>query len=67
MIKYILSVENECREAEKKAKETTESFISKAKAQAETIIQTTVEQAEKDAAIRLSNAAYEAVGTVKQA
>ncbi len=67
MIKYILAVENECREAESKARETTQSYIEKAKAQGEEIIRAAVEQAEKEANIILSDAEYSAVGVVKQA
>ncbi len=67
MIKAVLAAESAGREMEEKALKATEKMISDARIQANIIIKTSVEQAEKEANIILSDAEYSSVGVVKQA
>ncbi len=67
MIKTVLAAENAGREMEAKAAKTAEKMLSDARIQANIIIKTAVEQAEKEANIILSDAEYTSVGVVKQA
>lgn len=67
MIKTVLAAENAGKEMEAKALKQAEKMLSDAKIQANIIIKTSVEQAEKEANIILSDAEYSSVGVVKQA
>lgn len=67
MIKTVLAAENAGKEMEANALKQAEKMLSDAKIQANIIIKTSVEQAEKEANIILSDAEYSSVGVVKQA
>lgn len=67
MIKAVLAAENAGKEMEAKALKAAEKMLSDAKIQADIIIKTAVEQAEREANIILSDAEYSSVGVVKQA
>ena len=67
MIKAVLAAENAGREMEAKALKAAEKMLSDAKIQADIIIRTAVEQAEKEANIILSDAEFPSAGVLKQA
>ncbi|MBQ3137148.1 MAG: hypothetical protein IJB74_06685 [Clostridia bacterium] len=67
MIKAVLAAENAGKEMEKEALKAAEKMLSDAKIQADIIVKTAVEQAEREANIILSDAEYSSVGIVKQA
>ncbi len=67
MIKAILDTEAKAREDEAKAKKMAEKIVQNAKMQADIIIKTSVDQANNEANIILSDAEYSASGVLKQA
>ncbi len=67
MVKEILAAEAAGKELEAKAVKASEKMLSDAKIQADIIIRTAIEQAEKEANIILSDAEYSSVGVVRQA
>ena len=67
MVKAIMKAEATGREMEGVAKKTVEKMLSDAAIQADIIIKSTVEQAENQANIILSEAEYSANGIIKQA
>ncbi len=67
MIKAVLAAENVGKEMELKAMKAAEKMLSDAKIQADIIIRTAVEQAEKESNIILSDAEFSSAGVLKQA
>lgn len=67
MIKAVLAAENAGKEMEAKALKAAEKMLSDAKIQADIIIRTAVEQAEKESNIILSDAEFSSAGVLKQA
>lgn len=67
MIKTILGIEAQAKADELKAEKDAEKIIQNAKMQADIIIKSTVEQANNEANIILSDAEYSASGVLKQA
>lgn len=67
MIKEILSTEAQARDAEAKARKAAEEIIQNAKIQADVIIKNSIDQANNEANIILSDAEYSASGVLKQA
>ena len=67
MIKEVLSTEAEGRKIEQEAHKKAEKIISDANIQADIILRTTIEQAEKPANVILSEAEFSSVGIIKQA
>ncbi len=67
MIKTILGIEAQAKANELKAEKDAEKIIQNAKMQADIIIKSTVEQANNEANIILSDAEYSASGVLKQA
>ncbi len=67
MIKAVLAAENAGKEMEQKAVKAAEKMLSDAKIQADIIIRTAVEQAEKESNIILSDAEFSSAGVLKQA
>lgn len=67
MIKTVMKAEAQGREMEAFAAKTVEKMISDAQIQADIIIRTSVEQANNQASIILSDAEYTANGIIKQA
>lgn len=67
MIKDVLGAEAEGKKLELNAQKKVEKIISDANIQADIIMRTTIEQAEKQANVILSEAEFSSVGVVKQA
>jgi len=67
MIKVILNTEAQAKSDEVKAKKMAEKIIQNAKIQADIIIKSSVDQANNEANIILSDAEYSANGVLKQA
>lgn len=67
LIKSVLAAETKGRQMEADARKKTEKMIKDAKIQADIIIKTSTEQAEKQAHLILSDARYQSSGQVKQA
>ena len=67
MIKTVMKAEAQGREMEALAAKTVEKMISDAQIRADIIIRTSVEQANNQASIILSDAEYTANGIIKQA
>lgn len=67
MIKAVLAAEAAGKEMEAGAAKKAEKMLSDAKIQADIIVRTAIEQAEREANIILSDAEYSSVGVVKQA
>ena len=67
MIKTVLAAESAGKELEAAAMKKAEKMLSDAKIQADIIVRTAVEQAEREANIILSDAEYSSAGVVKQA
>lgn len=67
MIKTVMKAETQGKEMEALAAKAVEKMISDAQIQAEIIVRTSVEQANNQASIILSDAEYTANGIIKQA
>ena len=67
LIKSVLAAEAKGRQMESDAKKKAEKLIAHAKIQADIIVKTSIEQAEKQANLILSDARYQSSGQIKQA
>ena len=67
LIKSVLAAEAKGRQMEADARKKAEKMIADAKIQAEIIINTSAEQAHKQANLILSDARYQSSGQIKQA
>ena len=67
LIKSVLAAETKGRQMEADARKKAEKLIADAKIQADIIVKTSVEQAEKQAHLIISDAKYPSSGQVKQA
>ena len=67
LIKSVLAAETKGRQMEADARKKAEKLIADAKIQADIIVKTSAEQAQKQANLILSDARYQSAGQVKQA
>lgn len=67
MVKTVMKTEAQGRQLESEAKKTVEKMLADAEIQAEIIYKTSVEQAQNQANLILSDAEYSGSGIIKQA